>query len=95
MPGIYDSSILLGGYCREYSKALDNFKIKKDNFYFEKLERMEVDEFVDDDYKTAILFNQALESMGYPLPLYHTETGLPILGYEKEIERVYKIKKAF
>jgi len=82
LPDIYNSSEIIeksnSGYYNTY--------------LYQKLKELDIDDFLNTYYKEVIPFEKALKSINSTLPIYHTETGKPILSCNQELEKLAEVK---
>ena len=84
LPNIYESFNLMKDYISPSSN---------DYYLYEELKHLDAEEFLNKYYKSAILFENALNNINCNLPIFHTESGNPILPYQQELEMITKVKK--
>lgn len=81
LPDVYDSSELIKNNTSEWNQYL-----------YQKLKELEIEEFMNRYYQTAILFEKALENIHCKLPVFHIESGNPVLPYHQEFKKLTEIK---
>lgn len=86
LPNIYDSSELIKN---SISESSEYYRLRQE------LKELEIEDFLNRYYKNAILFEKALNSINSKLPIFHIESGNPILPYNQELEELAKVKKIF
>lgn len=84
LPNIYDNS-----------EILKKFNSENSIYYLLSMElrRLDIEDFLSINYEKAISFEKALKSINSTLPIYHIETGNPILPYNQELEKLAEVKR--